>query len=502
MSSNDFTFLLIFAALIAGVLFLADMVRRLLKWSPEATRKMVHMIVGIMVATTPFVLESMWPMVALGLLFTVVDYYAVRHGLFKGMHGTARRTYGTVFYPLSFVILTVTLWQHHKLILVTAMMIMAISDAVAAIVGEHVSRPIELHFGPEKKSLQGSAAMFATTFLIVSAALAAAQKLELVVLSPGRMVLISAVVALIAMTCEMISAQGSDNLSVPLGSAFTLYYLLNESPAEAAVFLGGMGLAFVMAVISYRLHFLNKGGSVALFLLGTLVFGAGRWKFAVPILTFFILSSVLSKMGKHRKVKLETVFEKGSTRDAGQVLANGGVAGLMLVFWYFSKDDIYYVLYIASLAAVTADTWGTEIGVMARGNPRSILTFKPVAMGTSGGISVMGTAGALAGSLIMVLVGMACSPHASPRAFGVVEAGAVLIAGFAAGLVDSLLGATVQAQYQCPACGKITEKRLHCEIHETKFIHGYRWINNDVVNGFCAVAGVAFAWMMNLVGFF
>lgn len=499
MTISDWTWLLAFTLAIFLTLGISEFIRRIMRWSPEATRKLVHMFVGILVATTPFLLDSMWPMVIIGVTFAILDFIAIRFGFFQGMHGTSRITYGTVFYPISFVLLTLTLWQNHKLILVIAMLIMAISDAMAAIVGENVKRPIEFRLGAEKKSVQGSIAMFLTTLLIVLGAFAVAAELQLLALSSFKMLWIALVVAIVATMSETISAQGSDNLTVPLGAAFTLYYMLTESTHEAMVFTLGMILAALIGFVSYRLRFLNKGGSVALFLLGTLVFGVGRWTFSAPILAFFVLSSVLSKLGKNRKLKLVNVFEKSSQRDAAQVLANGGIAGLMLVLWYYTKSDTFYVLYIASLASVTADTWATEIGVMAKGQPRSILNFKPVPMGTSGGVSWLGTTGALLGSAVLVGVGFLSSPHSSPRAVGISEAAIILIAGLVASMVDSVLGATVQAQFKCTVCGKITEKKLHCQNTQTHFAHGWRWINNDVVNGVCAASGVLFAWLILLL---
>ncbi|MBN1480976.1 DUF92 domain-containing protein [candidate division KSB1 bacterium] len=499
MLPSDLFYFILFAILLLVIVTLSELIRRLFKWSPEATRKLVHIVVGIVVATTPFVLHSMWPMVFLGVLFTAIDFIAVRRGLFPGMHGTARHTYGTVFYPISFVILTVTLWNHHKLILVTSMLIMAISDAMAAIVGERAQKPLFLHFGPEKKSVQGSVAMFLTTFFIVMLTCQVAVILGYYDLSLWRIFWIAGVIGIIATASEVISAQGSDNLTVPLGVAFVMYYLLTESTQDGLIFCLGMGLALVIALLSFRLRFLNDGGAVALFLLGTLIFGVGRWTFSVPILAFFVFSSLLSKMGGKRKNVLQNVFEKSGRRDAAQVLANGGIAGLMLIFWYFAKIDFFYVLYIASLAAVTADTWATEIGVLAKKPPRSILTFKPVAMGTSGGISWLGTLGSAAGSLVIVCVGFLFSPHSSPRLLGWKEGLLVLCSGVFAGLVDSYLGATIQAQFQCPVCGKITEKKVHCENRKTKFVRGLAWINNDVVNGFCAASGVFFVWIVWLL---
>ena len=494
MSTTDWMFLVFFLLALFAVIGIAEVIRRIMNWSSGATRKLVHILVGVLVATTPFVLESMWPMIILGIAFTFIDYFAIRKNLLKVMHGSKRRSYGTVFYPISFIILTATLWENQKFILIVSMLIMALADATAAIVGEHAKKPKILKLDLEQKSLQGSIAMFLTTFFILLLSFLAANQLEFFDFSIASILFISSIVGVVATCAEVLSFNGSDNLSVPLASAFTLYYLLNESTQRGCTFTLGLGIALAIAIVSYRLRFLSGSGSVALVLLGTLVFGVGGWMFSGPILIFFILSSILSKVGKKRKTKLLTVFEKSGTRDAAQVLANGGVAGLMLVFWYFGKNDMFYVAYIAALAAVTADTWATEVGVLAKGNPRSILTFKRVPMGTSGGISLIGTIGALLGSLVLTASGVLFSLNSSPYFFTWPLVVLVLASGLMASMVDSMLGATVQAQFRCPACNKVTEKHIHCDNTVTKFHSGFRWINNDVVNGLCAVSGVLFVW--------
>ena len=495
MSTTDWIFLTFFLIALLALIGIAEIIRRIMHWSTEATRKLVHILVGVLVATTPFVLHSIWPMIILGVAFAGLDYFAIRYNLFKMMHGTKRRTYGTVFYPISFIILTATLWDNNKLILVASMLIMALADATAAIVGENIKKPKVLRIGSEQKSVQGSIAMFLVSFFIVITCCLVAVQIGQLDFSIARILFVSIIVGIVATLAEVLSVKGSDNLSVPLGSAFVLYFMLNESLQAGYTFTLGMVIALAIAIISYRLRFLSSSGSVALILLGTLVFGVGGWTFAGPILAFFILSSVLSKVGKKRKTKLLSVFEKSGTRDAGQVLANGGVAGLMLIFWYFSKDSMFYVAYVASLAAVTADTWATEVGVLAKGNPRSILTFKPVPLGTSGGISFLGTMGALLGSLVLTTSGILFSPHSSPQFFGWKETVVVVLAGLFACMVDSILGATVQAQFRCPSCNKVTEKHVHCDNVDTIFHQGFRWINNDAVNSLCAVSGVLFVWL-------
>ena len=494
MAFSDWTFLFIFFAAIFLLILLAEIIRRIMHWSSEATRKLVHILVGVLVATTPFILHSKWPMVILGVLFALVDLLAVQKNLLKGMHGTKRHTYGTVYYPISFVILVLLLWDHHKLILVISMLIMALSDAFAAIVGENVKRPVILHFGPESKSLQGSITMFVATFSVVFLSLFFLQGMADQTYSSTINVWTAVVVGIIAMTSEAVSKGGSDNLSVPLLSAFSLHFMLNNNVGELSAFSLGMFLAALVAFLSYKFKFLDAGGSVTTFILATIVFGVGRWVFSLPILAFFVLSSVLSKMGLQHKKNFYSIFEKNSQRDLWQVLANGGLAGLLVISWYFYKMDWMYILYVGALTAVTADTWGTEIGVLSKSTPRSILNFQLVPPGTSGGISPLGTLGALTGAFLIGTIAYFIVPENSIGAFGASALLIVTVAGLLASLVDSLLGATIQAQFYCDLCQKDTEKKSHCG-QASRFKSGFRWINNDIVNLLCAASGILFSYI-------
>ena len=491
----DWAFFVLFFVALFVLIGLAELVRRLMHWSTEATRKSVHIITGLLVATTPFVLESMWPMLVLACIFIALNFMAIKLGTFKAMHSTERATYGTVFFPLAFFILVVLLWHSNPLILVTTVLILAVPDAIAAIVGENVKKAREYFLGAEKKSIQGSAAMLAATVIVTFICISIFGYLHPQEISVLLALWVALSVGVFATVCEAISISGSDNLTVPLGSAFVMHYMLHHPVADAAVFTLGMFLALVVAFVSYRARFLDAGGAAATFLLGTVVFGVGRWTFSAPILTFFLLSSLLSKLGRKRKKRVIGIFEKSGCRDLWQVLANGGVAGVILLLWNYFPDNFWYVLFLGSLASVTADTWGTEIGILSNYIPRSIVNFNKVPIGTSGGITLLGSAGAFMGSLVLVSVGWIFSPNSSPRTIGANEFVIVLFAGLFASLVDSVLGATVQAQYRCPSCGKITEKIRHCDDEPTQLQRGYRWINNDVVNAFCALSGVLFVWV-------
>jgi uncharacterized protein (TIGR00297 family) len=470
-----------FLILLIGV---AEGLRKKYPAYQEATRKLVHMVTGLLIALTPFAIQCKWPLVGLALFFVLFNWLAIRHGWLNGLHNTARPTLGTVFYPLSFLILLLWLWDDYRSALVIAMLIMAISDATAALVGRSVARPRIYYLGPEGKSLQGSLAMFGSSFVIVVICLFLNPSPHPATLS---ILWIAAMTAIMATACEAISFTGSDNLTVPLGAAFVLHYMLTHTPADAVLFSLGMSLSLILAVVSGKIGFLKPSGSAAVFLLGTLVFGIGRWTFGWPILTFFILSSLLSKVGKKKKQRYSDRIEKSGSRDVLQVLANGGLAGVLLMIWYFYPLNIFYILYVGSLAAVTADTWATELGMLSRSTPRSILNFKQVPAGASGGITVIGTVGAALGSLVLAGVGMLSGlPMViSGRVFWI-----ILLAGFLASMVDSILGASLQASYRCPHCGRVTEKEIHCTNQTTHLIGGWAWMNNDMVNILAALAGM------------
>lgn len=254
--------------------------------------------------------------------------------------------------------------------------------------------------------------------------------------------------------------------------------------------------ATIVAYLAYRAHSLNKSGAIAATVVGTVIFGLGGWQWAVLLLIFFITSSGLSRAFKERKEGLNEKFSKGHERDAGQVFGNGGLATLFAALHSFYPESILpWVGFAASLAAVNADTWATELGILNPTPPRMITNlYRRVEKGTSGGISLWGTGASLLGSAVIALPAILLSP------VGTLNTNYFLLitsAGLAGSLFDSLLGATVQAMYYCPTDKKETEKHpLHTCGTETVHIRGWKWLDNDWVNFACGVFGVVIALLL------
>jgi uncharacterized protein (TIGR00297 family) len=479
-----------FVAVVLGictVIGIGELVRLRFRWSPEFTRKLVHISVAILIFFAPKIFDRALPPIIMAVVFCIVAYVGIRLGLLKSMHAIARGSYGTLYYPLAFLILVILFWNGHPEIVSLSMLALGLGDASAAIVGESIRHPIEFHLTADKKSIQGSSAMFITTLLGLFAGMV--YLFDGMVFSSSAMVTALVCSSLIATAWEALSSRGLDNLTIPLSVSFVLYYSFVPTPMQDLIqFETGVGLGLLIAILSFRVRFLTASGSVATFLLASFVFGVGGWKWTIPILSFFVLSSLLSNLGKNRKASLSTVFEKTSTRDFGQVAANGGVAGILVLLQYLFQNLNFYPMFLGAVAAVTADTWGTEIGTFFRGRTVSIVSFKNVEPGTNGGISVAGVCGGILGSVVIVTSALFWMN-------GFKTMLVVVLGGILGSSIDSLAGATVQARYRCSTCGKSTEKKMHCG-EPTDIISGIRWINNDVVNWLCAISGAALAIMV------
>lgn len=248
----------------------------------------------------------------------------------------------------------------------------------------------------------------------------------------------------------------------------------------------GLCFGLVVAVGAYYAKALSRSGALAAAILGTIVFGLGGLAHTAVLLSFFLSSSLLSVVFRKSKLRVNEKYAKGSCRDAGQVLANGGVAGVCVILGVIYPDQqVFWWMYCSALAAANADTWATELGVLSKTLPRLISTWKKVEMGTSGGITLIGTISAVAGACLIASVADVFQPGIKPLI-------GITLAGSFGSLVDSWLGASVQAMYLCDNCMKETEKHpLHSCGMETHLIHGWKWLDNDWVNAFCTISAAA-----------
>lgn len=244
-------------------------------------------------------------------------------------------------------------------------------------------------------------------------------------------------------------------------------------------------LSTIISLLAYRRGSLSTSGVAGAILVGTLTFGFGGWTWGLLLGVFFVTSSLLSHFKEKEKQLAAEKFDKSHRRDLAQTLANGGAGALVALLSALVPAPIWFPYFLGVMATVNADTWATELGTLSPRPPRLITTGRVVEVGTSGGVSLLGTTVSLVGGLIIGLAAALARRPQRPWPL-IFSAG---LAGLAGSLVDSLLGATVQQIYYCDVCKKETEKKLHKCGHATRPLRGWSWLDNDLVNLLASLAG-------------
>lgn len=251
----------------------------------------------------------------------------------------------------------------------------------------------------------------------------------------------------------------------------------------------GALLALLVAFAAWRLSWLRFDGALAAFAIGTAVFGSGTWPFALVLLLFFASGTLLGKLPRAMRAPALVDVGKGGARDGAQVLANGAVAAVCALAAHGTAHahGAWQAAFAGALAAATADTWATEIGTRWGGAPRHPLTMRPLPAGISGGVTFIGTLGAVAGASAIAL---------AAQRLNVAAFAGVALAGVAGSIIDTLLGASLQAQRRCAQCRELCETDPHRCGAQTTLVRGFASVDNDAVNFTATLCGAAVAYLL------
>jgi len=247
----------------------------------------------------------------------------------------------------------------------------------------------------------------------------------------------------------------------------------------------GFCTAGLITLLAYRLRLLTAGGAWVAIVVGTSVFGAGGIEASLPMVGFFFTSSLLPRLlGRPHKTE---------RRTAAQVLANGLAPtvccwGAVLLPLHAKA---FWLAYLASVAAATADTWATELGVRFGSPVWHLTTGRRIPAGQSGGVSWQGTLAGAAGASLIALSGQPLVGAAETLA----TAAALGCGGM---ILDSLLGATLQARYRCKVCAALTEQASCCDM-PTQHIGGLRAIDNNAVNALSTLATATAGFLLGFL---
>ncbi len=185
--------------------------------SKELSRKVVHVVAGTTAALLPLVM-TFTEIAVLSLLFIPVMLVSKRANIFSSIHHVARRTYGEVYFPFA-ILITALVFPKTELYMY-GLLVMAVSDGFASIVGQKYGKNTYRLFGA-KKSYEGSVVFFVTAVAIGLGVLT-----TLTAVAAPAAVVISLGVGLLLTFVEAGLGRGLDNLVVPPLAALLMQIVL------------------------------------------------------------------------------------------------------------------------------------------------------------------------------------------------------------------------------------------------------------------------------------
>jgi uncharacterized protein (TIGR00297 family) len=356
-----------------------------------------------------------------------------------------RALHGILYYPITVLALLI-LFPTNLALVAAAWGVLAAGDGMATLVGRAVGGarwPWN-----RDKTVAGSAALWIAGSSAGAALFWWCRDVAPEPRSAVFIVCAPLVAAAIAAAVETMDVRLDDNLSVGLTAGATLWLLTMASPEALSANAALLSSRLVMAVIvngvvawaGRAARTVSTAGAVMGAIIGMLIFLALGWAGWGLLLVTFVAAAVTSKLGLQRKTLLGIAEERGGRRGPGNAIANTGIAAISaaLVVSTAHPDRAAWA-FAAALAAGGSDTIASEIGKAWGRTTWLVTSFKRVPPGTSGAMSMEGTAAGIVGALALGAVAMA---------FGIVPYAALaplVIAATAGALVESALGATLEA---------------------------------------------------------
>ncbi len=202
-------------------------------------------------------------------------------------------------------------------------------------------------------------------------------------------------------------------------------------------------LCAVLSALSWKLGLLTVDGSLASFAVGMVLglFGGIGWLLLLVLFAF--MGFLVTKYKMELKIKKGVQEGKKGERSYRNVLANGAVPMAIAVFTFLAgwEGELPALIYMSAVCVAAADTTASELGVLSD-RTYMITTFKRVPPGVDGGVSLYGTAWAIAASAFAALVGWVVILGSVPSVLVFIPIAMGVLGCF----IDSVIGATLETK--------------------------------------------------------
>jgi len=341
---------------------------------------------GLMILMLSYVVEK-GVLLYLILAGSIFSFLTFNHKKFHILHKSADDSLGTLYYPIGITSSYLILYNLPLYFFQSSLMVLSISDTFANFAGQIQKGNSWIRTFHDRKSIYGIIAYTLSAWLILYLFLPDLLSLNIFFI----------LFALLwAVILETASIRGSDNFSIPVGLAL-LFFLTYHYELDY-LYLSAILIALVPGCfLLFKFNILTRRGSFVAFLLGFYFAGIAGWHWLIPVLLFFLSSAAFTKL-QHA---IKDVGIKPPARNVWQVIANIVWAVTSSALFLFTRNEIFILLFIAFVAAVTADTWASEIGPLLNKRCYSLAKMHMVPAGTNGGISFYGSLAALTGATIV-----------------------------------------------------------------------------------------------------
>ncbi len=388
-------------------------------------RKTTHLSIGLVILIISFILKRN-VLLYLIIAGTIFSFLTFNYKKFHLIHRTDDKSLGTLYYPVGILSSYLILYHLPLYYFQSALMVLSLSDTLANFAGQIQKGNSWFRTFHDIKSFYGIIAYILSAILILYFFLPD------FLVSNIPYILFALLWAVIL---ETASIRGSDNFSIPAGLA--LFFFLTYHYAFNYLYSSILLIALAPAVFFlFKFNILTRRGTFVAYLLGFYLAGIAGWPWLISVLLFFLSSAAFTIL-RHA---IQGVGDKSMARNAWQIIANIIWAVTSSLLFLLTQDEIFILFFIAFVAAVTADTWASEIGPLLNKRCFSLSTLRTVPAGANGGISFFGSVAALAGATII-------SSLAYYLFFGTWQWDVIAIlsaSAFMACFMDSLLGTFVE----------------------------------------------------------
>ena len=429
------------------------------------TRKIVHILVGFEWVILYLFAPANIHTVLICLVFTLLLLISYIKKMLPMMSSDGENDPGTVYYGISMTLMSVVCYflPNYMFAFGIAVFCTSLGDGFAGVAGYLAGKYNKVVF--RNKTVVGTVCCFTVSLLSVFAF----SQIFALRISVAN----SIAIALFVAGMELISAWGTDNLSIPLLSGILSHAVIFYPEIISDCMIPIVLTPFVIAFVLAKGILTRKGVLFALLLDLCVSVSLGNFGF-VYLLAFLLLSVAIDKVKNKRKGNQELSKEKHDCRNSLQVVANGVVPACSAVLYLIFKNEVFLVAYIAGLAEAFADTCASGVGSSST-KVYNIIGFRKIDAGLSGGVSLTGTLASLFAAFAFPMMAVF---------FGKINwflFVLIAICAFLGNIFDSILGSLLQVKFKCVKCGKTTEEKMHCGTETVRF-KGIKIIDNNAVN--------------------